>query len=172
MVFEKENRVPDKPKISMADMLKNKQKSLAEDKVLVGNASSEPVATDLNTLVPKLVPIIRKTTVGDISGTAFKSFANQRIIIQATGNYTIFQPAAADVGKTWTLMNLTSSTIVLDFDTQYIEALAGVNTVAVQSDWSIATGGIVELVCINSNGGGGTSASPNFVIYGTGLVDI
>lgn len=32
MVFEKENRVPDKPKISMADMLKNKQKSLAEDK--------------------------------------------------------------------------------------------------------------------------------------------
>ena len=32
MVFEKENRVPDKLKISMADMLKNKQKSLAEDK--------------------------------------------------------------------------------------------------------------------------------------------
>ena len=32
MVFEKENRVPDKPKISMADMLKNKQKSIAEDK--------------------------------------------------------------------------------------------------------------------------------------------
>ena len=33
MIFEKENRVPDKPKISMADMLKNKQKSLAEDKL-------------------------------------------------------------------------------------------------------------------------------------------
>ena len=32
IVFEKENRVSDKPKISMADMLKNKQKSLAEDK--------------------------------------------------------------------------------------------------------------------------------------------
>ena len=32
MVFEKENIVSDKPKISMADMLKNKQKFLAEDK--------------------------------------------------------------------------------------------------------------------------------------------
>ena len=32
MDFDEENRVPEKPKISTADMLKNKQKSLAEDK--------------------------------------------------------------------------------------------------------------------------------------------
>ncbi len=147
-------------------------KSLAEDKVLVGNASSEPVATDLDTLVPKIVPVFRKSIVGAVSGATLKTYANQRIIISASGNYTIFQPAAADVGKTWTFYNTSSGTIVLDFDTQYIEALTGASSTPKQTDWAILAGGIVELICINNITNGGSSSLPNFLIYGTGLVDI
>ena len=147
-------------------------KSLAEDKVLVGNASSEPVATDLDSLVPKIVPIFRKSTVGNINSTDFKALANKRTVISTSGTYEIFQPVALDIGKTWTLLNTHSGTIVLDFDTQYIEALTGQSRNPVQTDWAIQPGGIIELVCINNISNGGSTSTPNFLIYGTGLTDL
>ncbi len=47
-----------------------------------------------------------------------------------------------------------------------------ITTAAKKTDWKILKGGIVDIICIASAVNGGASNGPNFVIYGTGIVDI
>ena len=78
-----------------------------------------------------------------------------------------------DVGKTWTIINASASDITLDWDGQYVHVMNGSETVARKTDWQLTPGAVVDIICIDSAANGGsTSTEPNFVIYGTGIVDI
>lgn len=115
-------------------------------------------------------------TINDsnLSAVQFKALSGQRIIkISANARtYTLFQPAADDVTKSWTIINASGADITLDADSQYIHVMDAITTAAKQTDWKILKGGIVDVVCVGSGANGGASNSPNFVIYGTGIVDI
>ncbi len=110
----------------------------------------------------------------DLSGVQFKALSGQRII-KTSGNartYTLFQPVAADVTKSWTIINASGADITLDAASQYIHVMDAITTSAKQTDWKILKGGIVDIVCVGSGPNGGATNGPNFVIYGTGIVDI
>ena len=110
-----------------------------------------------------------------LSGTEFKALYGSRIVKNGGVDITYgsFQPAAADVGKTWTIINASASDITLDWDGQYVHVMNGSETVARKTDWQLTPGAVVDIICIDSAANGGsTSTEPNFVIYGTGIVDI
>ena len=110
----------------------------------------------------------------NLSGAQFKALSGHRIIKIATAvrTYSLFQPVAADVTKSWTIINASAADITLDADSQYIHVMDSITTIAKKTDWKILKGGIVDVVCIASGANGGASNGPNFVIYGTGIVDI
>lgn len=115
-------------------------------------------------------------TVNDsnLTGTQFKALSGHRII-KISGNtrtYALFQPVADDVTKSWTIINASGADITLDADSQYVHVMDGLTTIAKKTDWKILKGGIVDIVCVGSAANGGASNGPNFVIYGTGIVDI
>ena len=115
-------------------------------------------------------------TVNDsnLTGAQFKALSGHRII-KISGNtrtYALFQPAAADVTKSWTIINASGADITLDADSQYVHVMDAFTTIARKTDWKILKGGIVDIVCVGSAANGGVSNGPNFVIYGTGIVDI
>jgi len=115
-------------------------------------------------------------TVNDsnLTGAQFKALSGQRIIkiSSVARTYALFQPVADDVTKSWTIINASQGDITLDADSQRVRVMDGFSTTAVATDWKILKGGIVDIVCVNSSANGGASNSPNFVIYGTGIVDI
>ena len=115
-------------------------------------------------------------TVNDsnLTGAQFKALSGRRIIKTSSTarTYTLFQPVAADVTKSWTIINASSADITLDADSQYIHVMDAITTAAKQTDWKILKGGVVDIVCVGSGPNGGASNVPNFVIYGTGIVDI
>lgn len=115
-------------------------------------------------------------TVNDsnLTGAQFKALSGQRIIKISSNarTYAFFQPAAEDVTKSWTIVNAGDGDITLDADTQYVHSMDAFSTTAKQTDWKVRAGGIIDVVCIASGANGGTDASPNFIIYGSGIVDI
>ena len=110
----------------------------------------------------------------NLTGAQFKALSGQRIIKIAANvrTYALFQPVAGDVTKSWTIVNASQGDITLDADSQYIHVMDGLTAIGRQTDWKIRKGGIVDVVCIGSGANGGASNSPNFVIYGAGIVDI
>ena len=62
--------------------------------------------------------------------------------------------------------------ITFDADSQYVQVMDGFSVNGKKTDWKILKGGIVDVVCIGSAASGGSSNNPNFIIYGTGIVDI
>tara|TARA_R100000541_G_scaffold59039_2_gene71590 strand:+ start:347 stop:892 length:546 start_codon:yes stop_codon:yes gene_type:complete len=115
-------------------------------------------------------------TVNDsnLTGAQFKALSGQRIIKIAANarTYALFQPSAGDVTKSWTIINASAGDITLDADSQYVHVMDSLTIAAKQTDWRILKGGIIDVVCIGSGANGGASNSPNFVIYGAGIVDI
>lgn len=119
-------------------------------------------------------PVSHTVNDSNLTGAGFKALSGHRII-KISGNsrtYALFQPAADDVTKSWTIINASGADITLDADSQYVHVMDGFTTIARQTDWKILKGGIVDIVCVGSAANGGASNSPNFVIYGTGIVDI
>ena len=115
------------------------------------------------------------TLSGNVTGTDFlDTYQGKRLIKIASGQNTVTvpQPASDDVGKSWILVNASNAKILLDADTQYVHGLDGSRTLAHQADWEINMGGIAEIICVNSTASGGTSSSPNYVLYGTGIVKV
>ena len=110
----------------------------------------------------------------NLSGAQFKALSGHRIIKVATSllTYTLFQPVADDVTKSWTIINASGGDITFDADSQYVHVMDGFSTNGKKTDWKILKGGIVDVVCIGSAASGGTSGEPNFIMYGTGIVDI
>ena len=112
---------------------------------------------------------------GSLTGSQFKALHGSRIVKnQNTAvSYSSFQPAAADVGKTWTIINPSTVEITLNFSDQYVHVMNGSDTASRKTNWKIEHGGVVEIICIDSvASGGANSADANFVIYGTGIVDL
>ena len=110
-----------------------------------------------------------------LTGTEFKNLHGSRIVKNGGSNITYgsFQPVAADVGKTWTIINPSSANITLDWDGQYVHVMNGSETNARKTDWQLQPGSVVDIICIDSAANGGSGQTePNFVIYGTGIVDI
>lgn len=140
----------------------------SSDQVLATNGSGQLSFVDQSAAITHTV------NDSNLTGAQFKALSGQRIIkISGTARtYTLFQPVAADVTKSWTIINASGADITLDADSQYIHVMDAFTTAAKQTDWKILKGGIVDIVCVGSAANGGASNGPNFVIYGTGIVDI
>ncbi len=111
-----------------------------------------------------------ETLSGNVTGANFKKMSGKRIIHTASVAYTLdeFTPVAADVGKHWIIINASNGyEVKLDFQNQYMRFLEGGSIGAKNWIWSIAPGGIAEVVCVNT--GTSSSTQPNFVIYGSGV---
>lgn len=111
----------------------------------------------------------------DLSATEFEAAQGKRIVRQSgtvTKTFALFQPAAANVGQTWTILNSSSGNITLDADSQYFHILDGVTLAGKQADWAIKRGGVVDIICIGSLANGGSPSFPNFVIYGSGIIEL
>lgn len=81
-------------------------------------------------------------------------------------------PGNSDIGKSWTFVNRSTSSgceIKLSFANQYVRFMDGASTEAKKWTWSIGRGGIAELVCVGAVVGGGSTGSPNFILYGSGI---
>ena len=118
---------------------------------------------------------------GSLSDTQFKAKDGKRLLKVSSGGsyeYNLFQPVAADIGKSWTVINADSSGssaysgILIDSNGQRVRFMSGSSNYAYGStlDASVHRGGIAEIVCIAANANGGTTAAPNFIIYGSGIV--
>ena len=94
---------------------------------------------------------------GNLSPAQYLALAGKRIIQSGSTDptYTLFQPVAADVGKSWIICNPSTNNITIDPDTQNVWILDGVTLVAKESSWRIKKGGVAEIVCIASNASGG-----------------
>jgi len=112
-----------------------------------------------------------------IDVTEFASYAGKKIIYTGAAS-TISLPnvVAADIGKSWTIVNAGTGVITVDVDAsgtaqQVRHAHAGgVNTST--TDRTIAIGGVVEIICIAEDSSGITNSSskPNYLIYGGGVI--
>tara|TARA_R110000796_G_C14546410_1_gene433429 strand:+ start:388 stop:957 length:570 start_codon:yes stop_codon:yes gene_type:complete len=113
---------------------------------------------------------------GDLTPTAFKALAGKRIVknnsVAAASTFTLFQPTAADVGKSWIICNASTHNITIYPDTQNVWILDGVTLAANESSWIIKKGGVAELVCIDSHADGGQSSAPTFIIFGAGIIEL
>ena len=112
-----------------------------------------------------------------IDVTEFASYVGKKIIYTGAAS-TISLPnvVAADIGKSWTIVNAGTGVITIDVDAsgtaqQVRHAHAGgVNTST--TDRTIAIGGVVEIICIAEDSSGITNSSdkPNYLIYGGGVI--
>ena len=112
---------------------------------------------------------------GSLTGSEFKALHGSRIVKNGGTNcsYSSFQPAAADVGKTWTILNPSGYEITLNFSGQYVHVMNGSEASGRKTNWKLEQGAVAEIICIDSAANGGSSSSDaNFVIYGTGIVDL
>ena len=111
---------------------------------------------------------------GNLSPTEYLALAGKRIIQSGSTapTYTLFQPVAADVGKSWIICNPSNQNITIDPDTQNVWILDGVTLAANESSWRIKKGGVAEIVCIASHATGGTTSNANFVIFGAGIIEL
>lgn len=112
-----------------------------------------------------------------IDVTEFATYTGKKIIYTGAAS-TISLPnvVAADIGKSWTIVNAGTGVLTVDVDAsgtaqQVRHAHAGgVNTST--TDRTIAIGGIVEIICIAEDSSGITNSSdkPNYLIYGSGVI--
>lgn len=116
-----------------------------------------------------------------LSDTQFKAKDGKRLLKVSSGGsyeYNLFQPVAADIGKSWTVINADSSGsssysgILIDSNSQRIRFMDGSSSYAISNtvDATVHRGGIAEIVCVAANANGGTSQAPNFIIYGSGIL--
>ena len=112
-----------------------------------------------------------------IDATEFAGYVGKKIIYTgAASTISLPNATAADIGKTWSILNAGTGVITIDVDAsgtaQQVRHLhaGGVNTST--TDRTIAIGGVVEIICIAEDNGGITnsSAKPNYAIYGGGVI--
>ena len=100
---------------------------------------------------------------GSVNASTFSGYANKRVVLTGSSATTYELPDAVsgDQGKTWVICNASSAAITLDVDTnsQTVTKLIG-SASATTSDITIASGGVVDLVCTGAD---------NYIIYGSGI---
>ena len=106
---------------------------------------------------------IQTSASSTVAAGTFAGYANKRVILTGSTAATYVLPDAVvgDVGKTWVICNASSAAITLDVDTnsQTVTKLVG-SAAATTSDITIASGGVVDLVC---------TAADNYILYGSGI---
>ena len=106
------------------------------------------------------------STSGDMTAAVLLAQRGKRIIITGDHDITLPDATAAEVGYTWVIHNTHSGAITLDkgTDDQTVKHLTGsavtTITVATGTSVNIASGGVVELVCISAD---------NYIIFGSGI---
>ena len=125
----------------------------------------------------KLVKLQSADILNDNLGLEY----GKRIINTATTVTTYAIPSAGlgtFAGNSVVICNPTNKTITLDADgnffniAQYVWILDGVTLSARNGDWQIKAGGVVELIAVNTDTGGGSATAPNWVILGAGILAI
>lgn len=103
------------------------------------------------------------TSSGAMYSSTFATFHSKKVIYTGSG-VTVLVPApvAADVGKSWTLINAgTAAMILTRTDTNMlIKNLNGSSVSAGTSNLTLAVGGVTEIICIAVN---------TYVIFGSGI---
>lgn len=122
-----------------------------------------------------------KLQSADISTDNLALEYGKRIINTATTPTTYPIPNAGlgtFPGNSVVICNPTTKTITLDADgnffgvAQWVWILDGVTLMARNGDWQIKAGGVVELIAVNTDAGGGSETAPNWVIFGAGILAI
>ena len=125
----------------------------------------------------KLVKLQSADILNDNLGLEY----GKRIINTATTVTTYAIPNAGlstFAGNSVVICNPTNKTITLDSDgnffnvAQWVWILDGVTLMARNGDWQIKAGGVVELIAVNNDAGGGSQTAPNWVIFGAGILAI
>lgn len=111
----------------------------------------------------------------EVTATEMAGYAGQTITFTAstgTTARTVTLPDAvtADVGKRWVLCNAATANITIALNSQKLNILSGAAVVNCGSDNPhIVAGGVAEIICVA--GETGTDAQPNYIIFGSGVVD-
>jgi hypothetical protein len=111
----------------------------------------------------------------EVTATEMAGYVGQTITFTAstgTTARTVTLPDAvtADVGKRWVICNAATANITIALNSQKLNILSGASVVNCGSDNPhIVAGGVAEIICVA--GGTGTDAQPNYIIFGSGVVD-
>ena len=82
---------------------------------------------------------------------------------------TLPDAVTADVGKRWVLCNAATANITVALNSQKLNILSGASIVNCSNNPHIVAGGVAEIICVA--GGTGTDAQPNYIVFGSGVVN-
>ena len=110
-----------------------------------------------------------------ITTTEFQTYAGQKIIYTGgAGEIDLPAAVAADIGKSWIIINAGTGAITIDVNgsgtAQFVRTLTGGSVATSNSaDKVIAAGGSAELICIADASITNSSSVPNWLLYGGGI---
>jgi len=98
-----------------------------------------------------------------IDVTEFATYNGKKIIYTGgAGTIILADAVAADIGKSWTIINAGTGAITIDrtTSTQTIKLLNGSSVSAGTTNLTVATGGAIEIIC---------TAADNYITFGSGV---
>jgi hypothetical protein len=107
--------------------------------------------------------IANAVTDTDISVSEFATYNGKKIIYTGgAGSVHLADAVAADIGKAWTIINAGTGAITINraTSTQTIKLLDGSSVSAGSANLTLATGGIIEIIC---------TAADNYITFGSGV---
>jgi hypothetical protein len=107
--------------------------------------------------------IANAVTDTDISVSEFATYNGKKIIYTGgAGSIHLADAVAADIGKAWTIINAGTGAITVNraTSTQTIKLLNGSAVSAGSANLTLATGGIIEIIC---------TAADNYIAFGSGI---
>ncbi len=99
----------------------------------------------------------------DISVSEFATYNGKKLIYTGgAGSIHLADAVAADIGKAWIIINAGTGAITINraTSTQTIKLLDGSAISAGSANLTLATGGIIEIIC---------TAADNYIAFGTGI---
>ena len=99
----------------------------------------------------------------DISVSEFATYNGKKLIYTGgAGSIHLADAVAADLGKAWVIINAGTGAITINraTSTQTIKFLNGSSISAGSANLTLATGGIIEIIC---------TAADNYIAFGTGI---
>ena len=107
--------------------------------------------------------IANAVTDTNISVSEFATYDGKKIIYTGgAGSVHLADAVAADIGKGWTIINAGTGAITVNRATssQTIKLLNGSSVSAGSANLTVATGGIIEIIC---------TAADNYIAFGSGI---
>ena len=107
--------------------------------------------------------IANAVTDTNISVSEFATYNGKKVIYTGgAGSVHLADAVAADIGKAWTIINAGTGAITVNraTSTQTIKLLNGSSVSAGSANLTVATGGIIEIIC---------TAADNYIAFGSGI---